>query len=511
MKIREALRLREMELSNVKISRSIQCSRTTLIELFRKCDKNKISYDSASKMSDHDLEEMLYPQGDHSRYQIPEPDFPAIQEQLEKYPNLNLKFVWDEYRQQTPDGLSYSQFCERFKRWRQVQGKNLTMVLDRKPGYEMEVDWAGDKPALICDRETGELQPICLFVASLGNSGRLYAEAFPNMSLNNWICAHTHALEYYGARPRLVIPDNAKTAVLRHIRYDPHLNPTYLEWAEHYEVAVTPARPRKPKDKPIVEGGVGWLQTWLLGRLRHRYFFSFADLNRAIREIMADLDRTPYQKRAGTRLSVYLDVDLPQMRSLPATRFEKPDFKTATVGNNYHIEYDRTSYSVPHTYYRKKVTVRATSTTVEVLYDNMRVCSHIRNYDPRKRYVTDPEHMPKKHRRYLEQSDWNGRRYRSWANRIGINTYAVINTLLNSCVIEEQAYKSCMGILQLSRKYSNERLEAACSRARKLGSFSYTTVHNILKNGQDKLPLLDSPDHTPLPEHKNVRGAGYYK
>ncbi len=511
MKIREALRLRDMELSKVKISRSVQCSRTTLIDLFRKCDKNKLSYDSVREMSDHDLEKLLYPQEERSRYQIPEPDFPAIQEQLERFPNLNLKFVWDEYRQKTPDGLSYSQFCERFKRWRHDQGKDLTMVLERKPGYEMEVDWTGDKPSLICDSETGEMQPICLFVASLGNSGRLYAEAFPNMSLENWISAHTHALEYYGARPRVVIPDNTKTAVLRHVRYDPLMNPTYLDWAEHYEVAVSPARPRKPKDKPIVEGGVGWLQTWLLGRLRLRYFFNYVDLNGAIREILAELDNTPYQKRAGTRLSVYLDVDLPQMRSLPAMRFEKPDFKTVTVGNNYHIEYDLTSYSVPHTYHRKKVTVRATSTTVEVLYDNLRVCSHARNYNARKRYITNPEHMPEKHRRYLEQNDWDGRRYRSWANKVGINTYAVIDTMLCARVIEEQAYKACMGVLQLSRKYGEDRLEAACRRIRKLGSFSYTTINNILKNGQDQVPLLDAPEHTPLPEHKNIRGAKYYK
>lgn len=511
MKIREALRLRNMKFSNVDISRSINCSRTTLIDLFRKCDDVGLDYLQLEEMSDQALAELIYPQATQPKVQITAPDYPHIHQQLEQYPSLNLKFLWDEYRQQTPMGLGYSQFCERYRRWRQDQGKDLTMPIERNPGETMEVDWAGDTPALVCDRETGELQPICLFVTSLGNSGRLYAEAFPDMTLDRWITGHTNALEYYGSKPRIVTPDNTKTAVRQHVRYDPQLNPTYLEWAEHYEVAVIPARPRKPKDKPNVEAGVGWLETWLLGRLRHRHFFSFADLNKAIQEIMAELDETPYQKRAGTRLSVFLEVDLPAMRPLPVHRFEKPEFKTVKVGNNYHIEFDRTYYSVPHTYYQKKVTVRATGTTVEILYDNLRLCSHPRNHNPRKRYITLPEHMPEKHRRYLEQNDWNGDRYRSWASKIGMNTYAVIDALLRSGAIEEQMYKACMGLMQLSRKYSDDRLENACNRARKLGSCSYTTVKNILKNGQDQLPLLCTADQIVLPAHENIRGAQYYK
>jgi len=511
VKIREALRLRAMKLSNVEISRSICCSRTTLIELFRRCDEKGLELTKVGETGDSELERLLYPLADQPKVQIPDPDYAAIQQQLEKYRHLNLKFLWDEYRQQKPEGLAYSQFCERYRRWRQAQGKNLTMPIERKPGEILEVDWAGETPALVIEQETGELKPIYLFVASVGNSCRLYAEAFPDMTLNCWISAHTHALEYYGARPRLVTPDNAKTAVRKHVRYDPQLNPTYLEWAEHYEVAVVPARPAKPQDKPNVEGGVGWLETWLLGRLRHRRFFSFPALNEAIREIMAELDETPFQKRAGTRLSLFLEVDLPAMRPLPAFRFEKPEFRFARVGSNYHIEFDHTCYSVPCTYYQKKVTVRATRTTVEILYDNRRLCSHPRNYNPRKRYVTLPEHMPEKHRRYLEQSDWNGDGYRSWASKIGMNTYAVIDTMLKTHAIEEQMYKSCMGLLQLGSKFGEERLEVACSRARSLGSFSYTTVKNILKNGQDRAPVQLAAEQPALPDHENIRGAQYYQ
>jgi transposase len=444
--------------------------------------------------------------------QIPEPDFESIRQQLEKHPNLNLKFLWDEYIRETPEGLRYSQFCERFKRWRQTNAVDLTMVCEHKPGEVMEVDWAGDTPSLLCDAATGELKPVCLFVAALGNSGRLYAEAFQDQTSNHWILAHTHALKHYGVLPRIVTPDNTKTAVVKHIRYDPVLNPAYLEWAGFYGLAVIPARPRKPRDKPVVEGGVRWLQTWLLGRLRNRWFFSLDELNHAIREIMTELDRMPFQKRIGTRLSVFLDVDLPAMRPLPAVHYENPEFRTAKAGSNYHIEFDRCSYSVPHAYAHKRVTVRATTSMVEILHDNLRICSHPRNHDPRRRYVSIPEHMPEKHRRQRERDDWTGDRYRGWASKIGMNTYAVIDAMLDSCAIEEQMYKSCMGVMQLGRKYSEERLEAACTRARRLGSCRFATVNNILKNGQDQLPLPASTAEQPhLPDHENIRGAEYYR
>jgi len=511
VKIREALRLKSMKISNVEISRSISCSRTTLIDLFHKCDDSGLDYTKAAQMTDHELDELIYPQMNQSKVQIPDPDFKEIHEELERYGHVNRKLLWTEYQKRTPNGLAYSQFCERYRRWCQTRGENLTMVIERKAGDTMEVDWAGEMPPLLCDRETGELKPICLFVASVGYSGRLYAEAFTDMALKNWITAHTHALVHYGARPRIVTPDNTKTAVKRHVRYDPVLNRTYLEWAEFYELAVIPARPRKPKDKPIVEGGVGWLETWVLGRLRHRYFFSLSDLNQEIRQIMSELDVTAYQKRAGTRLSVFQEVDLPAMRPLPAGRFERPEFKDVTVGTNYHVDFDFTQYSVPYTYCQKRVTIRATDTTVEVLYDNLRICSHPRNYNPRKRYATITEHMPEKHHRYLEQNDWTGDRYRSWASKVGMNTFAVIDAMLRSHAIEEQMYKSCMGVMQLSRKYSEDRLESACLRARQLGSFSYTTVKNILKNGQDLIPLNSPSDQFTVPDHGNIRGSQYYK
>lgn len=511
MRIREALRLRDMHLNNTEISQSIRCSRTTLVEVFKKCDTLNLAYEKVMQMGDQELDNLLYPGMNQPKIRIPDPDFPKMEEELRKYKNLNLRLIWKEYRQQTPQGLSYSQFCERYHRWKQVHACKCTMSIEKTPGEKMEVDWAGETPPLFCDKETGELQNIHLFVSSIGDSGYLYAEAFPNEKLNHWITAHTHALEYYGARPRIVVPDNTKTAVKKHEKYDPLLNPTYANWAGFNGVAVIPARPVRPQDKPSVEGGVRYAQTWILGRLRHRFFFSYEELNQAVWELLEELNTTPYQKRAGTRRNVFRDVDLPAMRPLSGKRFEQPIFKFATVGIHYHIEFEGTCYSVPFSYIHKKVTVRATGTMLEILYDNRRLCSHVRNYNPKKRYVTIPEHMPESHRKYKEQSQWDGKRFRSWGKQIGENTHNVIDTLLSSHEIEEQMYSSCMGILQLSNKYSAGRLESACSRACSLGGYSYKTIANILKNGQDQIPYPLGCEQIALPVHENIRGAAYYK
>lgn len=418
MKIREALRLREMDVSNVQISLSLKCGRSTLIDIFRKCDELGVDYHQANQMSSTDLEQLLYPP-EPPTVNRPEshPDFVYIQQQLEQFPNLNRKFLWEEYVRRNPNPIQYSQFCNRFRVWRKDHNKEVTLCVERKPGEVMEVDWAGDTPNLLCDRTTGELQPVYLFVAAIGNSDLYFAQAFTDMKLGSWIQANTGALEFYGALPRIVTPDNTKTAVKRPVRYDPVLNETYREWAAFYGVAVIPARPRKPRDKNMVENGVGYLQTWIIGRLRHRYFFNMASLNKEVLSILEELNGKPYQKREGTRMTVFHNIDRPAMRPLPATMFENPDYKTCTVGSNYHIEFDRTNYSVPYTHIHKKVTVRVTGTTLEVLYDNQRLCSHPRNYDSHKRYITNRDHMPEKHRGYVEQTDWNGDRYRSWAKK----------------------------------------------------------------------------------------------
>jgi transposase len=368
----------------------------------------------------------------------------------------------------------------------------------------------GDTLGCVVDGETGEVVEAHFFVATLGHSLYPYVEAFPNEQELAWITAHINALQHYGGIPRIITPDNCRTAVITPKYYEPTINSAYWEFAQHYGLAIIPARSRKPKDKPVVEGGVGWFETWLLGKLRNQYFFGFPELNIEIKKQVHNLVLRPFKKREGCRESEFIRVDKPALRPLPLHKYEMADVTKKKVGDNYHLEYDKFYYSVPHTLYGKELILRATSTTIEVIdQERTRVASHARRYivtPTEGRYVTNLDHMPPNHRAVHQQRQFDGVRYRSWARKIGENTFFVIDCLLSSGKVEEQGYRSCMGVLQFTNTYGNERLEAACKRARELGSCTYTTVRNTLKNGLERVLVSEMP----TPEHENIRGGGYY-
>jgi hypothetical protein len=259
-----------------------------------------------------------------------------------------------------------------------------------------------------------------------------------------------------------------------------------------------------------VEQAIGWMETWLLGKLRNQRFFSFYELNQAIRKLLRELSARPFQKREGSRLSEFQEVDKPALRPLPVQKYEVVDIVTRRVGDNYHMEYDGFHYSVPYTLHKEQVILRATGTVIEILDKNRnRVASHKRRTMASEgRYSTKEEHMPPNHRAVYQAREFDGPRYRSWAANIGENASFVIEALLTRGIVEEQGYRSCMGVLQLSRKYSEARLEAACKRARTLGSTTYSTVKTILKNGVEG--ASESALKT-IPEHENIRGGEYYQ
>jgi hypothetical protein len=305
--------------------------------------------------------------------------------------------------------------------------------------------------------------------------------------------------------PRIIQPDNCKTAVKTPKYYEPVINSAYWELARHYEVAVIPARVRKPKDKALVEQTVGWLETWLLGRLRNQIFFSFRELNKAIRIYMSELVKRPFQKREGSRDSEFQTVDRPALRPLPAQRYELADIVFRRVPDNYHIEYGGYYYSAPYTLHKERVTLRATGSVIEI-YDkgHIRMASHRRRYSGG-RYVTDMAHMPPNHRPVHEARQFDGNRYRAWAQKIGGSTRFVIDRLLSSGAVEEQGYKACMGVLQFSKTYGDTALESACQRACSIGSPTYTTVKRMLKSG------IKGNVDVVLPIHENIRGSAYYR
>lgn len=508
MKIIEMLRLSEMGLSQRQIASGAGCAKSTVGDVLKLCREKGVGFESASRMGDTELQELLYPAQESNRVRPPEPDWEAVREELAKHKNLNLQFLWEEYRKQHPDGLSYSRYCIHYREYREVSGREVSLHHERRAGEIMQVDWMGDTLACVKDSTTGEAETAHFFVAVMGSSGLPYVEAFPNEQEPNWIKANVNALHYYGGVPRIIEPDNVKTAVKTPRYYEPVINSAYWELARHYEVAVVPARIRKPKDKPLVEQTVGWLETWLLGRLRNQTFFSFHELNKAIRAYLGELARRPFQKRDGSRWSEFQKLDKPALRSLPAQRYEIADIVFRSVPDNYHLEYAGFYYSVPYTLYKERVTLRATDAVIEVFDKNhIRMASHRRGYTAAQgRYITDEAHMPPNHRAVYRARQFDGERYRDWAGKIGVNTRAVIDGLLTGGAVPEQGYKACMGILQFSKTHGDAAVEAACERARAIGSPTYTTVKNIIKKGVKTNAV---PSCTP--EHENIRGGAYYR
>ena len=498
MSILEILRLWEQGLTQRDIAASINCGKSTINDVQQRCRLAGLTYEEASKLTNSAIQARIYPSKQEQAAKEG-PDWEKIHAWIKSGKRRNLRFAWEEYRLANKEGLSYSQFCRRYGEWLDAAGKNVTMVQTHEPGKELYVDWMGDTLDCVADPDTGKLQTAHFFVASLGCSGYPYVEAFPDEGMESWLTANINALEYIGGTPRIAVPDNCKTAITKPNYYDPKINPTYHEMAKHYNIAVIPARVRKPRDKAVTEGNIGWLETWLLEWLRGQRFLSFAELNKSVLKRVKELSEKPFEKRQGSRSSVFEELDKPALRPLPPARFESAAYAKRIVPDNYHVEYGGFYYSVSYTLYRQEVTIRATATMIEIINGNREAVALHQRSRSGPRYVTQPEHMPEKHRRQLEYSRRTGRDYIKWASFIGVNTQAVIERILASQEIEMTAYRSCMGVLQFAKKYSPEKLESSCARALQLGSPCYTTVKNLLQSPSAQ----KKPD--PLPAHENLR------
>jgi len=514
MKIIETLRLWEQGYSQRDIAASVNCSKTTVASLEKRFKELSLTYEAVKGMADEAINKMVYPDCHGGRKAKKDPDWEAIQKRLDGNKRMNLQYLWEEYREVEKDGLSRTQFYQRYGEWKHQTGKEVVMVQEREPGKELFVDWMGDKLDCVLDSETGKLVTAHFFVATLGDSGYPVVIAYPNEKSENWIDAHVETFKRFGGVPRVAVPDNCKTAVTKSNYYDPELNKAYYDLALYYNLAIIPARVREPQDKSQVEGSIGWLETWLLGWLQSessiRQFSSFSDLNAAIVHRLAELVNRPFQKRAGSRESVFLELDRPALRPLPAEPFVNPTYVQRRVPNNYHVEYAGFYYSVPYQQYNQQVTVKATSHIIEIYADRLtRIAIHQRRYTG-SRYVTERSHMPPNHQAQQDSNRYDGKRYRSWASSIGANTFYVIDRLLTEREVEETAYRSCMGILQFSKKNGNIRLEAACQKARQLGNISFAVIRNILKNNQEMTLIVPQGSQAITPDHENLRGQAAF-
>jgi transposase len=504
-KIKEVLRLKqEQGCSNIQIAKSCNIARSTVRDYLSRAKAAGLSWPIVPELDDTALEDLLFPIQPippSSHRQMPPMGY-LFRESKKK--GVTLQLLWYEYKQGNPDGYQYSQFCHLYRQW--VKKLDVTLRQQHRAGEKLFLDYAGQTVPII-DPKTGEIQEAQIFIATLGASNYTFAEATLSQGLPSWIRSHIHAFEFFGGIPHILVPDNLKAGVTNPCRYEPEINPTYQDLAEHYGTTVIPTRPGKPRDKAKVESAVLVAERWILAALRNHTFFSLAELNKTTREKLSELNNRRFQKLNTTRKELFETLDKPALKPLPAHPYEYAEWKKARVNIDYHIEIDHHYYSVPYQLVREQVDVRITSTTLEVLFKNRRLASHKRSYQ-QGGFTTLKEHMPKSHQRYLH---WTPSRIIRWAAKNGPMTRELITQILKSRPHPEQGFRSCLGIMRLTKSYSPERIENACARALHIRAFSYKSVESILKKGLDQQPLLfgQTEKTTPL-FHNNIRGKHYY-
>ena len=506
-KLKEVLRLNSLGLKQQQIARSCSIAQSTVHQYLKAAAAAGVRWPLPPDWDDRRLEEAVSgaPRPMQVWRKSEKPDFGSIRHELQRHCHLTLQLVWEEYRQDHPDGYSYSRFCELYRHW--VRKLDVVLRHEYRAGEKLFVDYAGDKIP-IYDRHTGEVDfQASLFVAVLGASSYTFAEATRSQDLSCWISSHIRALEFMGGAPEVVIPDNTKTGVKHPCRYEPELNPTYRELAEHYGFAVVPARPYRPRDKAKVEAGVQLAQRWIIAALRRRKFFNLGDLNEAIMELLDGLNGRCFRKRPDvSRTLLFQQLDRPALQPLPAQTYVIAHWKPVRPNIDYHVEIERHYYSVPFQLVGQPLEARYTALTVEIFHRGARVASHVRSYAAYAA-TTIHQHRPKSHQAHLE---WTPSRLINWAATVGPATAEVVRTILESKPHPEAGYRACLGILSLAKTYSALRLESASHRALLLRVYSYQSLKSILKRSLDQQPLLELESHPSGPHHDNIRGPHYY-
>ena len=503
---REILRQHSLGISQRGIAASLGISRNTVSKVLKRSEELALSWPLSQEETNHTLEAQIktskVTEDDRARV-----NFEWVHKEYLKQ-HVTLKLLWmgycDQARSNKETPLMYSQFCHLYREY--AQKKRAVMHITRKPGELIEVDWAG-KTMSIFDRETGEIFEASLFVAVLPYSQYTFVWATASKSLENWIEAHVKMYQYFGGASKILVPDNLKTGVQAIKDYEVILNKTYQEMAEHYNTVIIPTRVRKPQDKASVERAVKQVSSGIVAALRHHKFFSITDMNQELAKRLLLMNQKPFHKKEGSRLSVFLEEEKYFLTPHPKASYELAQWKVATVQFNYHIQVEKMHYSVPYEYIKQQVDVRLTKNVIEIFYKNNRIASHARLYGRLGQYSTIEIHMPVDHQKYIQ---WDKKRFIEWAEKIGKYTKTVTESIINAYRIEQQAYRSCMGLLKLADTYSRERLENACRITLSITSRpSLKSVKNILQTNRDKVTdePLSKPKENP---HGFTRGADYY-
>lgn len=418
---------------------------------------------------------------------------------------MTLQLLWQEYAERHPEGhYSYNHFCRQYRAWLKTQ--RLSMRQHHKAGEKLFVDYCGPTMDIVNPR-TGEIRTAQVFVAVMGASNYTYAEATWSQGLEDWIMSHVRCFEFLGGVPELVIPDNLKSGVTKACRYEPDLNPTYQQLAEHYQTTVIPARPYKPKDKAKAEVGVQIVERWIMARLRHETFFSLRQLNQRIAELLVNMNNRQMKQHPGSRQSLFMSIDKPALKPLPQNTYVYTQVKKVRVHIDYHVEVDKHYYSVPHSLVKQQLEARITGHQVILTHQGYIVASHPRVYGIGG-HTTNEQHMPVAHQKHQQ---WSPERFGRWAKDIGEPTAQLVGLYLQQGKHPEQSYRRCLGLLSLAKQYSPTRLNAACTRALATNVTGLKAISNMLSKGLEQQPLPNRQvELLSGITHENIRGEDYY-
>jgi len=501
-KLKEVLRLwLTAGLSNRKIALITGIGKTAVSKHVKRGKKLGLDWSRVSGMPEEAIEALLYPSTDE-----PKPGGPAIPDWDEVAKELRRKGVtkqllWEEYREDHGDRTySYSRFCELYASWRgQIEP---VMRFEHAAGEKCFVDYAGHTLTVV-DPETGESREAQVFVAVLGASNYTFVDVTWSQCSEDFLASHQRAVEFFGGVPRIFVLDNLRSGVTKPDWYEPLLNRSYEDLVNHLGAVAIPARVRKPRDKAKAENGVLQVERRVLAVLRDELIVGLEAARTRVIEELDKLNDRPFQKMAGSRSSVFAELDAPALQPLPKTRWVPTEWKRTKVHIDYHVEIDRHLFSVPYQYIGEVLDVKVTPNLVEIFRKGRPVASHRRT---RARYTTKAEHMPSSHR---EHRKWNPPRVVATAKRIGPHTSQLVDQLLSSKPHPEQGYRPCLGIVRLADKYDEDRLEAACRRALAYSSVSYKSVKSILEKGLDRIEEEEEGTAPPV-KHRNIRGQSAY-
>lgn len=506
-KLKKFLKLSLEGKSQRQIRELTGMSRNTIIKYREVIHKHPLSERELLKLSDKELYSIVYPASeDKPEHEMLYSLFPQMDVQLSRVGVTKL-MLWEQYKENYPDGVQYSQFCEHYRRYEKSQ--QITCVLEHKAGDKMMVDYAGKKLHLT-DPQSREIRPVEFFVAILPCSQYTYAEASFTQQTPDFLHCLSNALQWFGGVPQAIVTDNLKPSVNRSSKYDPEINHSMADFATHYDTAVLPTRARKPKDKALVESAVNILYTRVYAPLHDKVFYNLAELNKTIRELVSKHNQQNFQGKSTSRQQQFESMERDTLKPLPLSCFELKKYCLAKVHPNCHVMLgeDKHHYSVPYQYTGKKVEIGYTSQSVEIYYKYERIAVHQRTR-VQFRYTTNESHLHPRHRYY---HNWSEEHFMNQGMKIGPNTLRLIEQIFLQCKHPEQGFKTCQGVIQLALKNGNEKIEEAASICLEYDFISYRKLDKILSLRSDD--LFSCSDKEPLQvdiEHENVRGHSYYQ